>query len=778
MNRPFLHRFILPLLCALSLAPAAGLAEEELLEPEKAFQFSAQQTEPGSVEARFQIAKGYYLYHTKFNFSADRDVQLGTPSMPKGKVIQDEFFGRMETHRGDLRVLIPLIRAASEPFTLKAEFQGCADLGVCYPPQEASVSIRPVAAAASAASRATVPASPADMAPGEADEAAPAQSGFQQQSSEALARLKEMTNLFGSDEEPEFLSPEEAFQVSVSPRQGGGLEARFKVAPDYYLYRDKIRFSVLEPAGVSVTGLDHAKADEKDDPIFGKTFVYHQPFNVGINLDGLPADARTIRLAATYQGCNEPRGICYPPQEVELEVDLTATPVVASTADTADQAPTATSTDTSETGRITEILQGGNFWLILLSFFGFGLLLSLTPCVFPMIPILSGIIVGGGSNITKARGFTLSLAYVLGMAVTYAVIGIFAGLSGTLISNTLQNPWALGAGAAIFVALALAMFGFYELQMPSFLQSRLTETSNKVKGGHFGGVFIMGALSALIMGPCVAAPLAGALLYISQTGDVVLGGVSLFVLALGMGVPLLAVGLSAGALLPRAGAWMEAVKQFFGVALLAVAIWLISPLLPPVLTMLLWATLLIISAMFLHALEPLAVNAKGFARFWKGVGVIVLLVGVALLLGALGGSRDVLQPLAVFQGGAGGPVASANQLSFQRVKNLEELDAAVAAAGGKPVMLDFYADWCVSCKEMERFTFTDARVQARLQDVVLLQADVTANNADDKALLARFKLFGPPGIIFFDAQGQERPYRVVGYEKADQFLQSIDSALQ
>jgi thiol:disulfide interchange protein DsbD len=559
-------------------------------------------------------------------------------------------------------------------------------------------------------------------------------------------------------------------------RQDGGLEARFTVAPQYYLYRDKIQFSVKEPAGVTVTGLDLPPAEVKDDPNFGKTPVYHNAFNVGIRLAGLPADAKRLVVVAGHQGCSE-KGICYPPQEEELEVDLSAP--VAAPAAAATAAPAAPAqADASESGRIARILEGGNFWVIIVSFFGFGLLLSLTPCVFPMIPILSGIIVGRGQHITKAKGFSLSLAYVLGMATTYAIVGIIAGLSGTLISNALQNPWALGIGASIFVALALSMFGFYELQMPSFLQSRLTEASNKVPGGRFGGVFAMGALSALIVGPCVAAPLAGALLYISQTGDVVLGGVSLFSLALGMGVPLLAVGLSAGALLPKAGGWMEAVKKFFGVALLAVAIWLISPLLSAVANMALWATLLIISAMYLHALEPLAVNAKGFARFWKGVGVIFLVAGIALLLGALGGSRDVLQPLSVYQGGGSGTAQAATpQLPFKKVKNVAELEAAVAGAQGKPVMLDFYADWCVSCKEMERFTFSDARVQARLKDVVLLKADVTGNTPEDKALLARFKLFGPPGIIFFDANGQEVPYRVVGFEKAEQFLASIDKAL-
>ena len=756
MPQAFMHRLVTPLICLLGLLSVPAQAEDDLLEPEKAFQFSAQQKEAGRVEARFQIANGYYLYHSKFKFSADNGVKLGTPDIPPGKVKQDEFLGKVETHRGDLRVQIPITANGATRFNLKAEFQGCADVGVCYSPQDATAAIK------------VIPVTAALSTP-------PAPAPTQSQSPEALARLKNLAASFAGDEEPEFLSPEEAFQLAVVPRQDGSLEARFNVAHQYYLYRDKIHFKVLEPAGATVSGLDTPPADEKDDPNFGKTYVYHNSFNVGLKLAGVPEGTKLIKLAAGYQGCSE-KGICYPPQDVDVVVDMTA-PAAAAPEASPSAEPAAAPADTSETGRITQILQGGNFWVIIASFFGFGLLLSLTPCVFPMIPILSGIIVGRGSGITKAKGFSLSLAYVLGMATTYAIVGIIAGLSGTLISNALQNPWALGTGAAIFVALALSMFGFYELQMPSFLQSRLTEASNKVPGGRFGGVFAMGALSALIVGPCVAAPLAGALLYISQTGDVVLGGVSLFSLAMGMGVPLLAVGLSAGALLPKAGAWMEAVKKFFGVALLAVAIWLISPLLSPLVNMGLWATLLIISAMYLHALEPLAVNAKGFARFWKGVGVIFLVAGIALLLGALGGSRDLLQPLSVFQGGPAGAAETKPHMVFTRVKNVAELDAAVAAAKGKPVMLDFYADWCVSCKEMEKFTFADPKVQERLKGAVLLQADVTGNTADDKALLARFKLFGPPGIIFFDANGQESTYRVVGYEKTEQFLASIDKAL-
>jgi thiol:disulfide interchange protein DsbD len=366
------------------------------------------------------------------------------------------------------------------------------------------------------------------------------------QSPEVLARLKSLASGFSGAEEPEFLPPEEAFKVAITPAANGGLDARFTIAKDYYLYRDKIRFTVTEPAGVTVTGMDLPKADEKDDPNFGKMFVYHQDFNALVGLAGVPPGTTRLKVEATHQGCSE-KGICYPPQDQSFSVDLTVDARPGGSAPPAAPPPQA---DTSDTGRVTAILQGGNYWLVVISFFGFGLLLSLTPCVFPMIPILSGIIVGQGHQITKRKGFLLSLAYVLGMATTYALAGVAAGLSGTLISNALQNPWALGAGAAIFVALAMSMFGFYELQMPSFLQSRFTEASNRIQGGRFASVFVMGAISALIVGPCVAAPLAGALLYISQTGDVVLGGVSLFSLAMGMGVPLLLVGLSAGALLP------------------------------------------------------------------------------------------------------------------------------------------------------------------------------------------------------------------------------------
>jgi thiol:disulfide interchange protein DsbD len=430
-----------------------------------------------------------------------------------------------------------------------------------------------------------------------------------------------------------------------------------------------------------------------------------------------------------------------------------------------------------ESGRIAGLLKNAGFWVAIVSFFGFGLLLSLTPCVFPMIPILSGIIVNHGHAVTHWRAFVLSLAYVLGMAVTYAVVGVAAGFSGTLLSNALQNAWVLSAFALVFVVLALSMFGFYELQLPAALQSKLSDKANQ-QGGSLPAIALMGALSALIVGPCVAAPLAGALLYIAQTKDAVLGGAALFAMALGMGAPLLAVGVFSRSFLPKPGGWMEGVRKFFGVVLLATALWLVSPVLPGWAVMLGWAALLIVPAIYLHALDPLPPHATGWHRFWKGIGILMLLGGAAILAGLLGGSRDPLKPLDFLRGTAAQSLGAASPApTFEKVKSLAELDARVAAAA-QPVLLDFYADWCVSCKEMEKFTFADPKVAAKMKEFVLLKADVTANDDDDKALLQRFSLFGPPGTIFFRNGKEIAGLRVVGYQPAAAFLQTLDQALR
>ena len=592
----------------LALIAGSACADPELLEPEKAFRFSAQALDGGHIEVRYRIASGYYMYRDKLRFEALPDsVRLGEAQLPPGQIKQDEFFGKVETYRGDLRVVLPVTHSGQAPHTvlLKVTSQGCADAGVCYLPQTSEASLK-------------------------------------------LAALN-------SESLPKTSVWESPGPVAATDRKG------------------------LDAAG----------------------------------------------------GIDESAGVA--------------------------------------------LLRAGSFWLIVLGFFGSGLVLALTPCVFPMIPILSGLIVGQGRPVTRAWGLALSVAYVLGMAITYALAGVAAGLSGDMLAGALQNSWVLGGFAVLMVLLALSMFGLYELQLPVALQSRLAQASNRFKGGHLAGVFAMGALSALIVGPCVAAPLAGALLYISHTRDIVLGGSALFSMAIGMGVPLLAVGLSAG-VLPRSGAWMESVKKFFGVLLLGVAIWMIAPVIPVTLQMFMWAALFIVSAIYLRAIDPLPAGASGLTRLFKGIGVVALLIGALMLAGALSGGRDVLQPLGGLRLSAGAPGAA--DPGFQRIGSLAELNERIGAAGGKPLLLDFYADWCVSCKEMEKFTFPDPAVQARLKEMVLLQADVTAASAEHKQLLSRFRLFGPPGIIFFDRHGGEIPdLRVIGYLPPARFAAVLAAAL-
>ena len=579
----------------------------------------------------------------------------------------------------------------------------------------------------------------------------------------------------GGSKQPSFLPPDEAFGLEMVVRDAHTLQANFDVTPGYYLYRDKINFAVKDNA-VKITAVSLPKGEMKHEPNFGDTEVFHQSFQAAITLYRPNNKATSITLNAVYQGCSE-QGLCYPPITKTLRINLPdattgqLAPPIMTEAPPLSSQTTLLPTPVSEGSQIARLFKGGNFWLIVSFFFGAGLLLALTPCVFPMIPILSGIIVGRGHKITHRHAFFLSLAYILGMAITYAAAGVAAGFSGNLISNALQTPWVLGSFAAVFVLLSLSMFGFYEFQLPTALQSKLSDTSNRLHGGHLGGVFVMGALSAIIMGPCVAAPLAGALLYIGQSHDAVLGGVALFALALGMGAPLLLIGTSAGVLLPKAGAWMEAVKQFFGVMLLALAIWIIQPLLPVSVQMLLWAALLIFSAIYLRALDAVPHNASGWHKLLKGIGLFALLLGAAYLIGSLSGARDILRPL----GNIGRAESQApDTLQFSRVKNLAELDQRIAQARGQAVMLDFYADWCISCKEMERFTFSDTAVKAKLKPVLLLQADVTANNEADQALLKRYNLFGPPGILFFDTQGKELgDFRVTGYQEAEQFLKTL-----
>ena len=586
----------------------------------------------------------------------------------------------------------------------------------------------------------------------------------------------------------DYLEPEQAFKGSARAVDGQGVEVRIDVAPGYHLYRDRI--DILVDAGtVQLSPVVLPAGKVEFDETFNKN-VETLRDAVVISLPVRSA-ASDFRIRLNYQGCAD-RGLCYQPQTAFVDVgvgsdrlihravwqdfDTMAPPasaVIKTTSIAAKPAPD--STALSETARVESALKSGSLLTIAGVFLLAGLLLAFTPCVLPMVPILSSIIVGQGAPVSRMRGFSMALAYSLGMAMVYTAFGVVAGLLGEGLAAALQNPWVLGAFALMLATLSLSMFGVFELQMPSFIQSRVTETSGRLPGGKFAGVFLMGGLSALIVGPCVAAPLAGALVFISQTKNVIIGGLALFSLAMGMSVPLLLVGLSAGSLVPRAGGWMEGVKSFFGVLLLGVALWIVSPVLPGWALMIILGAALLVGAVYLKLFDRLVEGAKGRQRFAKGIALVLAVLGTTQVVGALSGGDNPLQPLRHLARGNGaeGPAVSTKATDFKRIRSVAELDATLKTAG-RPVVLDFYADWCVSCKEMEHLTFNDPAVRSRMAGALLLQADVTANAPEDRALLRRFGLFGPPGILFFDANSQEHTgARVIGFLPPQKFAASL-----
>jgi thiol:disulfide interchange protein DsbD len=567
--------------------------------------------------------------------------------------------------------------------------------------------------------------------------------------------------------EDNFLPPEQAFKFSAQMADAQTLEVSYVIADGYYMYRERFHFKADNDAVLGQPVFPDGKI--KFDETFKKNVeTYRNKVSIRVPIKS----EAPFRLTVTSQGCTD-KGLCYSPMDVAVQLSpistaagntMNVTVVAPAASDGAGNA--AKTANGNDTGSIQASLQSGKLLLILPLFFLLGLGLSLTPCVLPMVPILSSIIVGEGARTTRWRGLLLSAVYALGMALVYTALGVAAGLLGEGLAATLQNPWVLSLFALLLIGLSLSMFGFYELQIPSAWQTRLSQASGGSGGGGGGkliGVFVMGAISALIVGPCVAAPLAGALLYISQSRDVFIGGSALFAMAVGMSVPLLLVGVSAGALLPRAGGWMEGVKRFFGVLMLATALWMVMPVIPGGAAVLAWAVLLIGYGAYMLWGQPGAWLAKA-------IGVTALILGGLQLVNVSTGGRDALAPLAQL----GGSGAAQAKIDFRHVKSEAELDAVLAQTGGKAVMLDFYADWCVSCLEMEKTTFVDPQVQAALGAFVLLKADVTANNADDKALLKRFKLFGPPGFIFFNAKGQKLDDKnLIGYENAAQFLKRL-----
>lgn len=719
---------------------SATAADERPSPPQDVFRYVV--SDSGSaIEIDWAIDDGAYMYRDEFDFvTTDASVKLGTPELPAGEVHDDEFFGEQVVYRGNFFIRIPYEVAGDRPATVDLSIQsrGCLDSGYCYMPQRWTETVKLKRSSAS-------------------------------QQKRSLGALGG-SSLSGT----EFPPADEVFIAEIFPIDGNTVELGIRIVPGFYVYKDKISIhSLSESAQASLPDLP--LGEMKVDDSFGEMEVYHDSILAKVAIARATAEPMDLEFEVKYQGCAD-GGLCYMPQTKVIKVSLPAATTVSELASLpSNDAPV------SEQARLAQIITGSSIWVATGLFFLAGLGLALTPCVLPMVPILSGIIAGEGDNVSSMRGFTLALSYVLGLAIVYTAAGIAAAAAGLQLQATFNQPWILVLFASLFVVLAFGMFGAYDLQMPSGLQSKLSGISGNQRSGTMVGAFIMGALSSLIVTACVAPALIAALTVIAQTGDMVRGGSALFAMSLGMGAPLLVVGAAQGKLLPKAGGWMVAVKNTFGFMMLGLAIWMLSRILPGNATLLLWAVLIFMGGVFMGGLTTLNTESGTTQKLGKGFGFLAIVYGIALLLGSLTGGSNPLKPFASVNFAGGTISAEAEHaLPFQRIKTIDDLDREIAAASasGKSVFLDFYADWCVSCIEMEEYTFSDGDVQSALSDTVWLQADVTANDELDQALLSRFGVFGPPTIIFFGSDGQQRHgYEVVGYMKAAAFADHVRQAV-
>ena len=738
---------------------------DEVRDFEDVFVISAQAPGRDRVEVSWKIEDEYYLYNNKFlQFTSTSDgVVLGEPQVPPGEIKFDDLIGEeVEKYHGSLTVSIPLVSVAPDVIAVQINVrsQGCWENIICYPPTEQVllVSLPPdlVAAGPLAGLLEEPPAGPGEVDPG-----------------------------FGLFNE-QALPPEDAFVYESIGVSADTALVRFTAQPGYYLYLDKFDFRIIGDDGFVIREVALPEGVVKDDPEFGSVPVYYGQVEIPVIFNRPAGPAENITLEAEFQGCRDGE-ICYPPMSRAVTFEMPAAaaaigkPVTeARQASTVNAGPTfsAAAVPVNQQDRLASYLMDKPTRAIF-AFFIAGLLLAFTPCVFPMVPILSGIIAGQGKSLTAMKGLWISLVYVLAMAVTYTIAGVLAGLFGQNLQAAFQNPWIISGFVLIFVALALSMFGFYELQLPGRWQTRLTEASNRQQGGQLWGVAVMGFLSALIVGPCVAPPLMAALIVIGESGDAVLGGSALFAMSMGMGTPLILFGVSAGKLVPRAGAWMDTIKAVFGVGMLAVAIWMLERILAGGLIMLLWGALFIACGIYLGALERIEAGASGWRRLWKSLGMVLMVLGSVEIIGAAAGGDYWLRPLERFTQATAGASAG-EQVEFRRIKSLQDLDNALVQAGssGKGAMLDFYADWCVECIRMEKNTFTDTGVQEQLGRLQLLQADVTANDDTDQELMKKFGIIGPPAILFFNQQGGEmRAYRLVGYFTPEEFMSHLQQVV-
>jgi len=585
--------------------------------------------------------------------------------------------------------------------------------------------------------------------------------------------------------EEDLLTADQAFQLSLTRETPTTFKAHWNIAEGYYLYKKRIKAKLATTSQFLINDIQFPQGIQLNDDNFGDVEVFRNSLTVLIRLtdnqqSAISNDQKNSAediLTLKYQGCADV-GVCYSPIKVQRNIHQNNHTNTASKKETV----------VSEQDAIAGSLASDNILLTLISFFGFGLLLAFTPCVFPMIPILSSIIIGQGKELSTKRAFSLSLAYVLAMALSYTFVGILAALFGTNLQIWFQTPWVLISFSLVFVVLSLSMFGFYELQMPASIQLKLNAISNKQQGGKLASAAIMGMLSALVVGPCVTAPLIGALIYIGQTGDAVMGGSALFALGLGMGAPLLVLGTSAAKFMPKSGIWMEKVKYAFGVSMLAVAIWLLSRIISPIFTQLLWAVLLISCAIYMGALMSHTDTTKPWSLFWKSLGFTSLVWGMLMVIGAASGKSDLISPLKplIAQSNSSSILNqtvlnnSHTGINFKSIRGENEFSHELnkAANNHDVLMLDLYADWCASCKEMEALTFVDPNVIALTNRIGTIQADVTDNSAQDQALLKKYNLIGPPAILFFDRSGSEiRNLRLVGYTEADTLALHLEKAI-
>jgi len=747
-----MKKILIAALALLMSSPLLAINEEDLLPPDQAFTVNARAIDANTVEVEWRAADNYYMYNDKFNFKSETaGIELGNISLPPGKkkigIRPDGTEGEIEIYRHKLAIKVPLLRSGdSKSLRITVGAQGCADLGVCYPPAKHTILLNLPDATTSPSS--------------------------------GIQKLSSLGNSLLAGGQREFLAPDEAFAYQVRMDDNGNIVADWTIAKGYYLYKEKFNFKT-ETTGAQLgeikmpTGTMHHGI--LPDGSEGEVEVYLNTLTITIPVDNAPA-AGTLAFTTKFQGCAD-AGICYPPMTKKTDLVLSNAITTKSTTSISNVANNET-TDS----------ESGYLWYVLVAF-AVGLGLTFTPCVLPMIPILSSIIVGQSQDgeISKFKGGMLAASYVFGTSVIYTAAGVFAGSSGEQLQKYFQEPWLIGVVSAILVLLALSMFGLFTIQMPASIQSRMQTKSTGLKGGSLFGVFLMGVLSSMIVGACASPILLSVLIVAIESQDPILGGLIMFSMSWGMGMVLIAIGIGAGALIPKAGTWMDSVKYFFGVLLIGVAIYILT-VLPGVPVLLLWGVFFITLGIYLGATQSLPEGVSGWRVFWKGIGTVLLIWGVLSLLGGMQGNRDIMHPVDFSNVSVSGLTSTSGAATsesahdlFIQIKSDADLDRelAKATAAGKPVIIDFFATWCTDCLRMEKSTFADATVTGLMNQYVALQVDVTdPSDPITSAVQKRLGVFGPPALLFFNKQGQRiKSMDFYGYKDAKDFAAHIKQAL-